>query len=165
MKRLIYFLPLAFFILLAVMLMLLLKENVATSQTSQPETRTDLPLPVFALDSFKSADIKGYALLHVTASWCAVCKIEHPLLMALSKKLPIYGIAWKDRKPTIDAWLKQAGNPYRKLAMDNGSVSVELGITGTPESFLISPQGRIIAHFRGPLTQELVQQEILERIR
>jgi len=130
-----------------------------------PAVEVDRPLPEFAIQGLSSADIKGASLIHITASWCAMCKMEHPLLMQLAKKIPIYGVAWKDKPEALQAWLKQAGNPYKNFGMDDGMFALELGITGAPESFLISKNRRIIAHFKGPLTEEQIDRDILSRLK
>lgn len=164
MKRVFYFLPLAVFLVLVLLLFVLLERNLALSNQTAP-VAMDRALPRFSIPGLQDRDIKGASLLHVTASWCAVCKIEHPLLMQLAKRIPVYGIAWKDQPEALNAWLKRAGNPYMKLGFDKGALGVELGLTGTPESFLISKDRRIIAHFKGPLSEAQIEQEILEKLR
>ncbi len=173
MKRFLDFLPFAIFLLLSILLYLLLAQNLKLSQ-QQPDFSTDRALPEFNIAGsarrphiagLSSADIQGASLLHITASWCGVCKIEHPLLMKLSKKIPIYGIAWKDEFGPLSAWLDRAGSPYERIGADDGKLAIELGVTGTPETFVISKDRRIIAHIKGPLTDEMVEREILPRIK
>ena len=164
MNRLIYFLPLAVLVILAILLCALLQKNLMQIQ-QPPAVEVDMALPDFKIPGLVQSDIKGASLLHITASWCAVCKIENPLLLELGKKIPIYGIAWKDKPEALQAWLKQAGNPYQKIGFDEGMLGLELGISGTPESFLISKDRRIIAHFKGPLTPEQIEHDILARLK
>ena len=164
MKQFLYFLPFAVFLIITVMLYILLQQNLKLSQAT-PDVSINRPLPEFAIQGLKTADIKGASLIHFTASWCAVCKIEHPLLIQLSKTIPIYGVAWKDRPEAIREWHKQAGNPYTKLGYDDGKLAIELGLTGTPETFVISKKRRIIAHINGPLTDEMVEREIVSRLK
>ena len=164
MRRWVYFLPLITLIALAGMLYSLLQQNLKMMERP-PSVEMDRALPTFAIKGLGSNDIKGASLIHITASWCAVCKIEHPLLIELAKKIPIYGIAWKDKPEALQAWLKQAGDPYKKMGYDDGMFGLELGISGTPESFLISKDRRIIAHFKGPLTEEQIEHDILDRLK
>jgi cytochrome c biogenesis protein CcmG/thiol:disulfide interchange protein DsbE len=164
MKRWVYFLPLILLIALAAMLYSLLQQNLKMV-TQPPSVVVDRALPSFAINGLSNNDIKGASLLHITASWCAACKIEHPLLVKLAKKIPIYGVAWKDKPEALQTWLKQAGSPYQKIGYDDGMLGLELGISGTPESFLISKDRRIIAHFKGPLTEDQIEHDILDRLK
>jgi cytochrome c biogenesis protein CcmG/thiol:disulfide interchange protein DsbE len=158
-----FYLPLVVFLVLVLLLFVLLQRNLQLSNQTVP-ARLDRPLPEFTIPGLKDEDIRGAALLHVTASWCAVCKIEHRTIMQLSKKIPVYGIAWKDQPEALNAWLKREGSPYMKLGFDEGALGVELGLTGTPESFLISKNRRIIAHYKGPISETQIA-EILEQLR
>ena len=89
------------------------------------------------------------------ASWCAPCRIEHPILMKLSqnKNLILLGINFKDKEPQAKTFLSELGNPYDLLAKDkNGKHSVKFGIYGIPESILINKELMIIQKFVGPLS-------------
>ena len=119
--------------------------------------------PEFKIISFDDSnyftrdDIKknNYTLINFWASWCAPCKVEHPILMKLSqtKNLVILGINFKDKEPQAKTFLSELGNPYDLLAKDkNGKHSVKFGIYGIPESILINKELMIIQKFVGPLS-------------
>ena len=110
-------------------------------------------------NSFTRDNIKKnkYTLINFWASWCAPCKIEHPILMKLSQKknLMILGINFKDKEPQAKTFLSELGNPYDLLAKDkNGKQSVRFGVYGIPESILINKDLMIIQKFVGPLSLE-----------
>ena len=120
-------------------------------------------IPEFQIISFDESnsytrdDIKknNYTLINFWASWCAPCKIEHPILMKLSetKNLMILGINFKDKEPQAKTFLSELGNPYDLLSKDeNGKQSVKFGIYGIPESILINKELMIIEKFIGPLS-------------
>ncbi len=120
-------------------------------------------IPEFQIISFDESnfytrdDIKknNYTLINFWASWCAPCKIEHPILMKLSetKNLMILGINFKDKEPQAKTFLSELGNPYDLLSKDeNGKQSVKFGIYGIPESILINKELMIIEKFVGPLS-------------
>ncbi len=122
-------------------------------------------VPEFKIISFDNLnfytrdDIKknNYTLINFWASWCAPCKIEHPLLMRLSqsKNLFIIGINFKDKTIQAETFLNELGNPYNVLAKDvNGKQSVRFGVFGIPESILINNDLMIIKKFVGPLSNE-----------
>ena len=97
----------------------------------------------------------NFTLINFWASWCAPCKIEHPILMRLSqrKNLKILGINFKDKEPQAKIFLSELGNPYDLLAKDdNGKHSVKFGIYGIPESILVNKELMIIQKFVGPLS-------------
>ena len=119
--------------------------------------------PEFQIISFDESnfytrdDLKknNYTLINFWASWCAPCRIEHPILMKLSttKNLKILGINFKDKNNQAEAFLSELGNPYDLLAKDeNGKQSVRFGIYGIPESILINKELMIIQKFVGPLS-------------
>ncbi|MDA7715393.1 DsbE family thiol:disulfide interchange protein [Pelagibacteraceae bacterium] len=96
-----------------------------------------------------------YTLINFWASWCAPCKVEHPILMKLSEEnnLKILGVNFKDKEKQAKKFLKDLGNPYDFLAKDiNGKQSVTFGIYGIPESILINKELLIIQKFVGPLS-------------
>ena len=108
----------------------------------------------FTIDDIKKND---YTLINFWASWCAPCKIEHPILMKLSqtKNLVILGINFKDKETQAKTFLSELGNPYDLLAKDkNGKQSVRFGVYGIPESILINKDLMIIQKFVGPLSFE-----------
>ena len=94
-------------------------------------------------------------MVNFFASWCPPCKIEHPNLIKLSEKFPIYGITKKDSDNKIYNWLKKSGNPFKAIGLDNdGSASINWGVYGLPETFLISGDGKILYKHVGPITKK-----------
>ena len=131
--------------------------NYNTSSLINKET------PEFKIISFDDSnfftrdDIKknDYTLINFWASWCAPCRIEHPILMKLSQKknLMLIGVNFKDKELQAKTFLSELGNPYDLLAKDkNGKNSVKFGIYGIPESILINKELVIIQKFVGPLS-------------
>jgi cytochrome c biogenesis protein CcmG/thiol:disulfide interchange protein DsbE len=106
----------------------------------------------YTRDDIKKND---FTLINFWASWCAPCKIEHPVLMKLAeaKSLMILGINFKDKNTQAKKFLNELGNPYDLLAKDkNGKQSVRFGVYGIPESILINKDLTIIQKFVGPLS-------------
>ena len=96
-----------------------------------------------------------FTLINFWASWCAPCKVEHPILMRLSKtkKLKILGVNFKDKDKQAKKFLSDLGNPYDFLTKDiNGKQSVSFGIYGIPESILINKELLVMQKFVGPLS-------------
>ena len=108
---------------------------------------------------YKNNDFKknDYTLINFWASWCAPCRIEHPVLIQLSKEknLKLVGVNFKDKKKQADKFLNDFGDPYDFLTKDEqGKYSVNLGVYGIPESILINKDLTILKKFVGPLSAE-----------
>ena len=130
-----------------------------------PSPLIDKPAPAFSLPRldlpnkmFSPAEMKGKVwLFNVWASWCESCKDEHPVLLELAqqKKVPIYGLDYKDKPADAQAWLNEAGDPYTLVAQDaDGRVGINYGVYGVPETYVIDKQGIIRYKLIGPMTLE-----------
>lgn len=124
-----------------------------------PSQLIDKPLPKFNLSGFGSADVlslKSPVVLNFFASWCVPCIEEAPMLLSLRQAgVPIWGIAYKDKTPATDAFLRRHGNPYTRIARDEaGLVGIDWGVTGVPETYLIDGAGLVRWRFTGPLSQQ-----------
>ncbi len=111
----------------------------------------DLPGPGVLADG----EVK---LVNFFASWCAPCRLEHPVLASLAEEgLPIYGIAYKDDPTRTAAFLAELGNPFVGIAQDpSGRAAPDWGLYGVPETFVIAGDGTVVDRMPFPLTSELV---------
>jgi len=107
-------------------------------------------------DLINEASLEGSYLLNVWASWCITCLVEHPYLMELDKKgVNIVGLNYKDEKTDALNWLEKYGNPYELIIHDlKGTLALDLGVTGAPETFLID-DGRVVAHYQGEVNKRI----------
>jgi cytochrome c biogenesis protein CcmG/thiol:disulfide interchange protein DsbE len=103
----------------------------------------------------------NFVLLNIFASWCDACKEEQVFLMQLAHQgVVIYGINYKDNPIAAKYWLKNYGNPYQKIGIDEaGQTAIDLGVYGTPETFLVNKQGVIIHRHAGPLNETVWKNE------
>jgi len=166
-----FILPLLLFIVLAVFLALGL--NLHPSEIPSP--LIDKPAPVFSAPKLQSpeeklspADLKGKVwLFNVWASWCASCRLEHPILNQLAKQkaVIIIGLNYKDEPIAAKGWLAQLGNPYDVSIMDqDGRIGIDWGVYGVPETFVVDKHGLIRYKHTGPVTAEDVPQIFLPLI-
>jgi len=118
--------------------------------------------PLAGQVAFDPAEIEGAYLLNVWGSWCAPCRIEHPVLMALrAEGYSIYGINWRDHPDDANAFLAELGNPYAGIMQDVNGASVHaLAISGAPETLVISADGEILTRWPGPLTADVLRNRI-----
>ena len=85
-------------------------------------------------------DLSGNLLINVWASWCITCRVENGFLEKLSNSgVRIIGLNYKDDRSDAIDWLKKYRDPYELVIHDfNGSLALDMGVTGAPETFLIS---------------------------
>ena len=151
-KPMILILPLLFMIMFFVLL---------TDQESYPGADYTISnLPEFQLENLQKdfllndEDLTGDFILNIWASWCITCLVEHPYLMRLKEQgINIVGLNYKDDSEDAINWLSNYGNPYETIIYDfKGSLALDLGVTGAPETFLIN-DGKIVAHYQGEINE------------
>ncbi len=121
-------------------------------------------LPNDKQEVFSDKDLYGkVSLLNVWSSWCMACKDEQAFLLKLADSgVQIYGLNYKDNTSSAVAWLATWGNPYKLVAEDkNGRVAFDLGIYGSPETFIIDKQGIIRYRHAGILNEKTWQDKFL----
>jgi cytochrome c biogenesis protein CcmG/thiol:disulfide interchange protein DsbE len=173
MSRWIYALPVAAF---AVIAFFLFKSLVLPAPEILPSALIDKPAPRLVLPAL-DASVQGFgpgdlAAGHVTvvnvfASWCVPCHIEAPELMKLAgiKGFDLYGLVQKDTPEKIHAFLDEAGNPFSRIALDaDGRASIEWGVYGAPETFVVDGKGIIRFKYVGALTDQVLSQQLLPAI-
>jgi cytochrome c biogenesis protein CcmG/thiol:disulfide interchange protein DsbE len=170
MKR--YLLPLGIFLALAGFLF----AGLYLNPREVPSPLIGKPVPAFSLPqlaapdrAFSPADMKGKVwLMNVWASWCVSCRQEHPLLVELAKTglVPVVGLHYKDERDAGLKWLAEGGDPYLLSAHDrDGRVAIDFGVYGTPETFIVDKAGVIRHKHTGPLTPQLLRDDILPRVK
>lgn len=167
--------PLAIFMLLCgVFLLRLLNpeplNTVPSALIGKPVPALNLS-PVETIDTpFLNSDVIGASdvlVVNVWASWCAPCRIEHLQIQALSKQdgVTVAGINYKDEPDNAARFLRELGNPYHFIGADRlGLVSVEFGVYGVPETFLIDRAGIIRAKYIGEITPDILHEDVLPMI-
>ena len=105
-----------------------------------------------------------FTVINFFASWCAPCREEHHLLFELKNnqtKLFLLGIAHKDNPSDTKKYLDNDGNPYSFVGLDeDGKIALEFGVFGLPETFIVNNYGKIIFKHIGPLTKNIIKNEI-----
>ena len=99
------------------------------------------------------------SIVNVWASWCVPCHDEAPLLTELGQdsRLQIVGINYKDSTDNARRFLGRYGNPFRIVGVDaNGRASIEWGVYGVPETFIVGREGTIVYKLVGPITPDNV---------
>ena len=122
--------------------------------------RDGKPVPGFAAGDLRQGQV---SLVNTWASWCAPCRQEHPLLMELAQRsdLRLVGINQKDDPENAARFLGTLGLPFVAVGADsNGRVSLDWGVYGVPETFVVDGNGIIRFKWIGPLTAEAVSRTL-----
>lgn len=105
---------------------------------------------------FATKDLLGkVSVVNVFASWCVPCRQEHPMLEELAKVegIQLIGINYKDKPENARRFLGSLGNPYARIGADeNGRASINWGVYGVPETYIVDREGMIRYKFIGPLS-------------
>ena len=164
-RRLLVLLPLLAFLALAALFLFRLSagdpSKLPSALIGRPVPATDLP-PVEGLmrdgapvPGIASADFKGaVSVVNVWASWCVPCRDEAPLLMQMSadKRIRLIGINYKDKAENARRFIGRYGNPFAAVGADaNGRASIDWGVYGVPETFVVGRDGRIAYKLVGPI--------------
>jgi cytochrome c biogenesis protein CcmG/thiol:disulfide interchange protein DsbE len=179
-RSLLVFLPLIFFGALAALFLVRL---FAGDASRLPSSLVGKQVPAFSLggveglpgaNGLSDAELRqGHVtLVNIFASWCVPCRDEHPTLMRIAGNealkalgVRLVGIAQKDSPANTRALLGELGNPYATIGADvKGRASIDLGVYGVPETFVITGDGRVAYRFVGPLSDESFTATLLPEI-
>ncbi|WP_122665639.1 DsbE family thiol:disulfide interchange protein [Pseudomonas viridiflava] len=166
MKRWVLAIPLVIFL---VGVVFLLYPALYKDPSELPSALINKPFPEFSLREVQSdkvltrADLLGKpALVNVWGTWCVACRVEHPVLNKLAQQgVVIYGINYKDVNADALKWLKDFHNPYQlNIRDDEGSLGLNLGVYGAPETFLIDSKGIIRHKFVGVVDETVWREQL-----
>ena len=170
MKKIILILPLILLTIICLffLLFILLEKN----PNEPPSALLYKDLPTFTSNNLYNKNInlgsndlkEKYTLINFFASWCTPCRVEHHFFFEIKKENPdlfILGLAHKDDPNDSKKYLKEEGNPYSFVGLDqDGKIAFEFGVFGLPETFIVNNDGKIIFKHTGALTKEIIKNEI-----
>ena len=145
-------------------------KGLNNSNTYLPKIKDKKNIPTFVAKEFNSNTYLNsekifeediFYIINIWASWCLPCRTEHPLLMKLSKNqsVKLVGLNYKDNLNNAKDFINEFGNPYSQIIIDNdGTLSVEFGAYGVPETFIIDKNKKIIRKFIGPINKEITEE-------
>jgi len=145
-------------------------KGLDNSNTYIPKINIEKNLPIFKAKDFNSNTYidsvnifaeESYYIVNIWASWCVPCRKEHPLLMKLNKNrsIKLIGLNYRDNLNNAKNFINDLGNPYTQILIDkDGTLSVEFGAYGVPETFLIDKNKKIIKKFVGPINKKIVEE-------
>ena len=161
-------LPFSVIIIFGIIFLIFFK-GLEDSKIYTPNVNTKKEVPSFnTKDFFSGKNVRSSSifeldkvyLLNIWSSWCVPCRKEHPFLINLNtdNKINIIGMNYKDNLKNAENFLKELGNPYKKIYIDlDGTIAIDWGAYGVPESFLIY-NNKIIKKYIGPLNKQLIDE-------
>jgi cytochrome c biogenesis protein CcmG/thiol:disulfide interchange protein DsbE len=173
-RRIVFVLPALAFAVLAIVLFHSLiqppPDMIPSALIGKPAPRLELPALDASTQGFGPRELRSgrVTVVNVFASWCVPCHSEAPVIATLagSKDFALYGLVQKDTPAKIHAFLAENGNPFRRIALDaDGRASIEWGVYGVPETFMIDGQGIIRARIVGEITEDVLNTQLLPAIK
>jgi cytochrome c biogenesis protein CcmG/thiol:disulfide interchange protein DsbE len=168
-RNIVVLLPLLIFIGLAALFYFGLlagdPSKLPSALIGKPAPPTNLP-PIESLATANGTPVPGLTnatfagkvtLVNVWASWCVPCHDEVPQLEKLSHdpRIQLVGINYKDAPDNARRFLNRYGNPFAAAGADaNGRTSIDWGVYGVPETFLVGRDGTIAYKLVGPISGE-----------
>ena len=162
-KKHLVIIPSIFF--LSILLVLFYLLIIDRNPSELPSALLDKNVPEFETksllveDKFISTEVFGKETLLVNffATWCKPCRDEHKYIKQFSKQkeIKIIGINYKDNNQKAIKWLKELGNPYSNIAIDDkGRIAIDWGVYGIPETFVVNSEGIIKYRLVGPISEK-----------
>ena len=174
MKRWLYAVPVAAFLVLAFFLFHSLfgrpPDLLPSALIDKPAPEIDLAAIDAATPAFTRADLASghVTVVNFFASWCVPCRMESAQLMTLSKTpgITIYGVDYEERQPGAGrAFLDQQGNPFSRIVADtHGTTGINWGVYGVPETYVVDGKGVVRFKLVGQLTASAMQDQLLPEI-
>lgn len=167
-------------ILFAVIALIFFKQLTSgTNNQTLPSVLINKPAPEYPTEPLIGLKVDGVqvpaitkemtngnvTLVNVWASWCVPCRQEHPVLYKLAqerKDIMLVGINYKDKTPNALRFLGALGNPYSAVSIDPaGAASIDWGVYGIPETYVLNRAGAIILKHVGPISDQIMAKKIM----
>ena len=160
-----------------VALFLLFYKGLWGDPSAIPTVLIGTPAPTFvgpAVTDGVAIDLAQYRgkviMLNFWASWCQECRVEHENLLALYKQFRdnpnfvLMGVNYQDKLDDARHYLEVYGSPFQQVRDVKGTISIDYGVYGVPETFIIDQQGVIRHKQVGPIvgpTYNLLTERVL----
>lgn len=171
MNRLVFLLPLILLLALGGLFVVQMEKpneggRLPSALIGKPAPALELkglePSPGFGPKDLADGQVK---VINFWASWCAPCRIEHTLFARFKDVVPLWGVNYKDKAENALGFLDELGDPFERIGVDgDGRAAIEWGVYGVPETYVVDGAGRIVWKWAGPLTPELVRDELLPAV-
>ncbi len=151
-------------IIIFLIIFIIFYKGLQNTNIYTPKSKINQDIPLFDAQIFdtdkiiKSEEVfksNKFYIMNIWSSWCIPCREEHALLVNLSKEknIEIIGLNFKDDIKKAKTFLSRYSSPYKVILSDtDGTIAIEWGAYGVPETFLIYNK-KVIKKIIGPLNE------------
>jgi cytochrome c biogenesis protein CcmG, thiol:disulfide interchange protein DsbE len=153
--------------------LILISRSFGKDPHAVPFMMIDKPAPQFVLKDLNSGQrvsleqFKGRPLLiNFWATWCGPCRQEHPVISwgfeNFNDKVTFLGVVYEDTEESAKKFLVENPTGYPQMLDANGSMAVDYGVTGVPETYFVDKAGIIRGKWAQPIDPQRLQNCINE---
>src|ERR671933_758174 len=151
------------------------RNSAANEQANSP--LLDKPVPDFASTAtdgspFTLSSLQGkWVLVNFFATWCVPCREEQPDLVAFQDAhraagdAQVVGVVYSDSEAVVRDFRATHGGDWPYVSDPNGRIAIDFGVSGVPESFLVSPDGVVVSKIVGGVRRAALEQLLTEAAR
>lgn len=109
-------------------------------------------------ERFEIAETDEWVLVNFFATWCVPCVKEHPELVEFERNHReagdgrVISVVYDQDPKVVRRFFEDNGGDWTVVDADEGRTAVAWGVTGVPESYLVSPTGIVVQRIRGGVT-------------
>lgn len=138
--------------------------TTAVGRAVPPVAGTTLDGETYDIDRLRG----NWVVVNFFATWCTPCIVEHPELVRFSEEhaaagdgVSVVSVAYDDDAASIEKFFAERGGDWPVLVGEGvGRIALDFGVTGVPESYLVAPNGQVVAKYVSGVTAAALDAEI-----
>ena len=135
--------------------------DTAASSPLVGKAAPEIAAPALDGTPVRLSDLRGkWVLVNFFNSWCVPCREEHPELLkfharhAQAGDALILGVIRDDTADAVREWRAEEGGDWPAVDDPRGTIALDYGVRGQPETFVISPEGVVVARYISTITAD-----------